>query len=154
MHVKIISFTDRGFKLAEAISAAMPSHDTEIDTRGISPSAVCEGAFRDREALVFIGAMGIAVRSAAPYIKDKLTDPPLIVIDEAGRYVIPVLSGHLKNVTINHGTHLTIMNRVQNALRRAPLKGTCVHSKNASEEALAMLLLKSNIQFGRIYSDD
>ena len=41
-----------------------------------------------------------------------------------------------------------------NALRRAPLKGTCVHSKNASEEALAMLLLKSNIQFGRIYSDD
>ena len=95
MHVKIISFTDRGFKLAEAISAAMPSHDTEIVTRGISPSAVCEEAFRYREALVFIGAMGIAVRSAAPYIKDKLTDPPLIVIDEAGRYVIPVLSGHV-----------------------------------------------------------
>ena len=95
MRVNIISFTDRGFNLARDISDAMPAHDIQIVSRGVSPSSVCAEAFRDREALIFIGAIGIAVRSVAPYIKDKLTDPPLIVIDEAGKHVIPVLSGHV-----------------------------------------------------------
>lgn len=44
---------------------------------------------------VFIGAMGIAVRYIAPHIKDKFTDSAVIVMDETGKYVIPVLSGHV-----------------------------------------------------------
>ena len=51
--------------------------------------------FQDSEALVFIGAMGIAVRSIAPWIRDKWTDPAVVVADEAGNFVIPVLSGHV-----------------------------------------------------------
>lgn len=51
--------------------------------------------FVQADGLVFIGAAGIAVRSAAPYLKDKLTDPAVVVIDEAGRFVISLLSGHL-----------------------------------------------------------
>lgn len=51
--------------------------------------------FEKKQCMVFIGATGIAVRSIAPYVKDKLTDPPVIVIDEKGKYVIPILSGHV-----------------------------------------------------------
>lgn len=51
--------------------------------------------FNERDALVFIGACGIAVRSIAPYISGKKTDPAVLVIDECGKYVISLLSGHL-----------------------------------------------------------
>lgn len=48
-----------------------------------------------KAAFVFIGAAGIAVRYITPWVKDKYTDSPVIVVDEAGRYVIPILSGHV-----------------------------------------------------------
>ncbi|WP_353123047.1 precorrin-4 C(11)-methyltransferase [Dysgonomonas capnocytophagoides] len=47
------------------------------------------------DAIIFIGAMGICIRSIAPYIKDKHTDPAIVNIDSTGRYVISVLSGHV-----------------------------------------------------------
>lgn len=50
----------------------------------------------DRNKLfVFIMATGIVVRTIAPFIKDKKTDPAVLVIDEDGKYVISLLSGHL-----------------------------------------------------------
>lgn len=51
--------------------------------------------FGNVQSLVFIGAMGICVRSIAPYIVDKYTDPAVVNIDSTGRYVVSVLSGHV-----------------------------------------------------------
>lgn len=51
--------------------------------------------FHRFDAFLFIGAMGICVRSIAPYIQDKHTDPAVVCIDSTGRYIIPVLSGHI-----------------------------------------------------------
>ena len=46
-------------------------------------------------AFIFIGAAGIAVRYIAPWVKDKFADSPVLVMDEKGQYVIPLLSGHM-----------------------------------------------------------
>lgn len=54
-----------------------------------------EDNFAQLENIVFIGAMGICVRSIAPFVKDKYTDPAVVCIDSAQNYVIPVLSGHI-----------------------------------------------------------
>ena len=51
--------------------------------------------FHRYDAFIFIGAMGICVRSIAPFIADKHTDPAVVCIDSTGRYAIPVLSGHV-----------------------------------------------------------
>lgn len=50
---------------------------------------------RDREAIVFIGALGICVRKIQDLICDKHTDPAVVCVDSTGRFVIPVLSGHV-----------------------------------------------------------
>lgn len=51
--------------------------------------------FSKVDSIVFIGAMGICVRSIAPHIRDKHTDPAVINIDSTGKNVISVLSGHV-----------------------------------------------------------
>lgn len=48
-----------------------------------------------KNELLFIGACGIAVRAIAPWVANKLNDSPVLVMDELGTYVIPILSGHV-----------------------------------------------------------
>lgn len=50
---------------------------------------------KEHRSLLFIGACGIAVRAIAPFLTDKLNDVPVLVMDEQGRFVIPVLAGHV-----------------------------------------------------------
>ena len=51
--------------------------------------------FEDSDAIVFIGACGIAVRSIAPFVKSKKIDPAVVVVDEQGKFAISLLSGHI-----------------------------------------------------------
>ncbi len=51
--------------------------------------------FEHVDGLLYIGAAGIAVRAVAPYLRDKMTDPAVVVIDEQGRFAVSLLSGHV-----------------------------------------------------------
>lgn len=97
----IIPVSDTGLKLAHVIKKEIP--DSQIYTKTEQNDCVqinniddcLKSVFGNCQALVFIGAMGICIRSIAPYIKDKHTDPAIVNIDSTGRYVIAVLSGHV-----------------------------------------------------------
>ena len=47
------------------------------------------------DAIIFIGALGICVRSIAPALKNKYADPAVVCIDSTGKFVVPVVSGHV-----------------------------------------------------------
>lgn len=52
-------------------------------------------AFDQSDVMVFFSSTGIAVRSIAPFLKSKMTDPAVLVIDEKGQNCIPLVSGHI-----------------------------------------------------------
>ena len=110
MNAIIFSFTRNGAKISLQLQTYLDScgfkaglfttrRYKEIDPalKVISPSLqeMCKDAFSRCRLLVFIGATGIAIRSIAPYIRSKTRDPAVISIDEQGKFVIPLLSGHI-----------------------------------------------------------
>ena len=92
MKAFVFCFSDSGAELAGKLCRLL-NLDQACICRGIADDM--EKIFTENDSLIFIGACGIAVRAVAPYIKSKTTDPAVIVIDDQGRYVIPVLSGHI-----------------------------------------------------------
>ena len=96
MKVSIISFTDKGKTLAGRIARKLRDDDYEATAYYKKPLYEwTEKQFTRKNAIIFVGAAGIAVRAIAPWVKDKLSDPPVLVVDELGQYVIPILSGHI-----------------------------------------------------------
>ena len=114
--INIISFTEKGEALAKRLSTYLfqsqkkDQEDCECDRDLIKCISKCRASksyssirlsecakesFEKKQGMIFIGAAGIAVRTIAPFLKDKLHDPFVIVIDENGDYVIPILSGHV-----------------------------------------------------------
>lgn len=93
--IAIAAFTPRGTELGEKLAKALGGTLAHSGPEGFSLSGWTAENFPKRSALVLIGAAGIAVRAAAPYIRSKAEDPAVICVDECGRYVIPLLSGHL-----------------------------------------------------------
>ena len=51
--------------------------------------------FEKMDALIYVGACGIAVRAIAPYVRSKTTDPAVVSVDELGKFSVPLLSGHI-----------------------------------------------------------
>jgi cobalt-precorrin 5A hydrolase len=99
----LIAFSDKGVQLMQVLASTgdfqtFSYAGSDVKAHGGIGSiagAVFKAHGNSPQALVFICATGIAVRAIAPYVADKLSDPPVIVIDDYGKYVISLLSGHL-----------------------------------------------------------
>ena len=109
---KLIAFTENGEKLLRKLVALLSDCHIQEDNEfsaddlmlagnplsaenGMSLRTFTANCFQKGNVLIYIGAVAIAVRAIAPFIKDKTKDPAVISIDEKGEFVIPVLSGHL-----------------------------------------------------------
>ena len=92
MKLAYIAFTAKGLALAERLAAALGGSAARCagNLRGWTGAN-----FSTAGGLVFVGAAGIAVRAVAPFLQSKTTDPAVVVVDDCGRYAIPILSGHL-----------------------------------------------------------
>ena len=97
MKLDLIAFTQRGSDLAQHLADALSAHGHQAAcTRdGLTARTWAGRAFSRSDGLIFVGAAGIAVRAIAPYLTHKSTDPAVVVVDEGGQFVIPILSGHL-----------------------------------------------------------
>ena len=108
MRVALVSFTKKGADTCRRIEIGLTSRKHLCKAYGMKANAEEAGilpltsslsewtkeAFDGYEALIFIGACGIAVRTIAPYIRNKTVDPAVVVVDEKGKYAISLLSGH------------------------------------------------------------
>ena len=112
MKLSVISFTKAGLLLSKRVEKELDGEpevrlytkckSCRSDGRNRSAAAVETSVrewagrqMKERNAMLFIGACGIAVRAIAPFLTDKLRDAPVLVMDEQGKYVITVLSGHM-----------------------------------------------------------
>ena len=109
LQVSVFSFTRAGARLALRVQKILQAQGNEVTCYApqqyldVAPILVkssgcakdATAAFASSKALVYIGSCGIAVRAIAPLIKHKTLDPAVLVLDEKGRFVIPLLAGHI-----------------------------------------------------------
>ncbi len=92
MKIAILAITQGGLKLAERLVAALPDA-TLLSEKGVG--VTLQKNWQYFGGFICVMATGIAVRSIAPLLQDKRTDPCVVVVDEKGEHAISLLSGHL-----------------------------------------------------------
>ena len=103
MNIKIIACSLKGYELGQKIAekyGCTVESGSKITSEKLNIPFVnhyewTNKNFENSDALIFIGAVGIAVRSVGKLLKSKLTDPAVICIDDCGKFTIPILSGHV-----------------------------------------------------------
>jgi cobalt-precorrin 5A hydrolase len=82
-----------GSKIAALFNGAQLCDPKTLKAGGLGRKV--KSVWKSTDAIIFVGAAGIAVRMIAPHLKSKATDPAVLVADETGNFVISLVSGHL-----------------------------------------------------------
>ena len=104
--VAILAITKNGIKMGLSLKNLFPDwkifapskfsdNNEVIEWYNDSTSIKIVDLFKSNDALICLFSLGAVIRLIAPHIKDKKTDPAVIVIDDKAQFVISVLSGHL-----------------------------------------------------------
>ncbi|OGO78203.1 MAG: hypothetical protein A2Y23_05955 [Clostridiales bacterium GWB2_37_7] len=93
MKLACVVFSAEGLKIAEKLKLSQ-AFIVEIFEKH-SYKEQLDNIFSNYKGIVFIGAVGIAVRLSAPYLIHKAIDPAIVVVDDLGRFSISLISGHL-----------------------------------------------------------
>lgn len=98
----IYAVTQKGIRLGLALAEALGGRlhaPARLAPEGVAPFAslsdLVAETFPRCRAHIFICACGIAVRAIAPHVRDKTSDPAVVCLDDAGRFAVSLLSGHL-----------------------------------------------------------
>ena len=97
MKIAIISVSKKGQELAFDLKNKLDSDSTIIkcDLYHKNVKKCIPILFYEYDAIIAVMASGILIRSIAPLVESKVTDPAVINIDDNGKFVISALSGHL-----------------------------------------------------------
>lgn len=97
MKIAIVSVSKKGNDLALDLNEKLNQDSTiiKVDLFHKNVKKYLKIAFYEYDAIIAIMASGILIRSIAPYIESKTSDPAVINIDDNGNFVISTLSGHL-----------------------------------------------------------
>lgn len=101
-HLAVYALTPQGARLARALCAELGAA-LYLPRKLAGPGeqafdslpALVASTFRAHSGHVFVAAAGIVVRAIAPHLKGKASDPGVVVMDQAGRHAVSLLSGHL-----------------------------------------------------------
>ena len=93
--IAIIQISEAGSHVADTLMKGLAAGNVSERCVSLISRSDVGSAWHQYDAFVFISAMGICVRTIAPFIEDKHTDPAVVCIDSLGRNVISVLSGHI-----------------------------------------------------------
>ena len=144
MKIAVLAVTENGLIIADRMKTRF---DDELEI--FAPPAMgrdnpwlldlVSEIFLDYDGLVFISAVGIAVRAVAPHLRDKTVDPAIVVVDEAGAFSVSLVSGH-----IGGANDLAI--KVADAVGAVPVitTATDTHGKPALDLFMKELGLKTD----------
>ena len=122
--IAIVAITRHGIMLAGKLIAALPGAKLFVpekfraEAEALSSHATCYAGktgdqipelFSAFDGIIAIFSLGAVVRLIAPHLKSKGVDPAVVVLDENGKFAIPVLSGHLGGANALAGHLATVL---------------------------------------------
>ena len=148
MTLAICAITTRGAALARRLGALLPEAEVWLPEKlraadtchysAVGMATLLPQLFRRGHGLLCIMATGIVVRSLAPQIRSKALDPAVVVLDEAGQFVISLLAGHLGGANALTRQVATFLNATPVITTATDVNGLCAWDEAARLAGLAV----------------